>query len=85
MVMSLRRSQLRLATFVLLAITVLVGGVPLLFLGVPGLREARVGGFAVGWLVLGVAVFPVICGIGWIYTRAAERNERDFVELVEES
>jgi hypothetical protein len=85
MVTSLRRSQLRLATFVLLAITVLVGGIPLLFLAVPGLREARVGGLAVGWLVLGVAVFPMICSIGWAYTRAAERNERDFVELVERS
>ena len=85
MVTSLRRSQLRLATLVLLAITVLVGGIPLLFLALPPLREARVGGLAVGWLILGVAVFPVICGIGWAYTRAAERNERDFVELVERS
>jgi hypothetical protein len=85
MITSLRRSQLRLATFALLAITVLVGGIPLLFLAVPGLREARVGGIAAGWLILGVAVFPAICGIGWAYTRAAERNEHDFVELVERS
>lgn len=82
---SLRRSQLRLATLVLLAITLVVGGIPLLFLGLPELREARVGGLAVGWVILGVAAFPVICLLGWAYVRAAERNERDFVDLVERS
>lgn len=85
MMSSLRRSQLRIAVLVMLAMTVLVGGIPLLFLAFPAVREARVGGLAVGWLILGVAVFPVICGLGWAYVKAADRNERDFVDLVERS
>ena len=68
-----------------LVLTVTLGGVPLVFLLVPGVREARVGGLAVGWLLLGVLVFPAICLGAWAYVRAAERNEAAFVELVERS
>jgi hypothetical protein len=85
MITSLRRTQLRLAVIVGLGIAVLLGGIPLLFLALPGLREARIADLSVGWLVLGVLVFPAIWLGAWAYVRAAERNESDFVDLVERS
>ncbi len=77
MITSLRRAQLRLAVVVGLSVAIVLGGIPLLFLTVPAVRDARIGGLAVGWVLLGVIVFPFICGGGWYYVRAAERNERD--------
>jgi hypothetical protein len=44
-----------------------------------------VGGLAVGWILLGVVVFPLIWLTAWWYVRAAERNESQFVDLVERS
>ena len=37
-----------------------------------------------GWLLLGVVVYPTLVVLGWAYIRRAERNERDFAELVTE-
>jgi hypothetical protein len=85
LIRSLRRAQLRLAVIVGLVLVATLGGIPLVFLLVPGVREARLGGLAVGWVVLGVVVFPAICLGAWAYVRAAERNEEAFVDLVERS
>jgi hypothetical protein len=85
MITSLRRTQLRLAVLVMLGMSVVVGGIPLVFLAFPALREGRIGGLAVGWVILGVLVFPAICFAGWAYVRAAERNEETFIEHVERS
>ena len=82
---SLRRAQLRLALVVGIVIAVVVGGIPLLFLAFPGIRDARVSGLSLGWVVLGVLVFPLICLTGWLYVRAADRGETEFVDLVERS
>jgi hypothetical protein len=85
LITSLRRSQLRLAVVVGAALTVVLGGIPLLFLLFPAIGQARVGGLSMGWILLGLLVFPAICGGAWWYVRAAERNESDFVDLVERS
>jgi hypothetical protein len=85
MITSLRRTQLRLALLVLVGDGVVVGGIPLAFLAFPDVREARVGGLAVGWVILGVLVFPAICVAGWLFARQADRNEEEFVDLVERS
>jgi hypothetical protein len=85
MLTSLRRTQLRLGVVVVLGVAVVVIGIPLVFMAFPAVREGRVGGLAVGWLILGVAVFPAICGAGWAYVRHAETNESAFVDLVERS
>ena len=82
---SLRRAQLRLALVVGIVIAVVVGGIPLMFLAVPAVRDARVSGLSLGWVVLGVLVFPLICLTGWLYVRAADRGEAEFVDLVERS
>ncbi|MEW2635339.1 hypothetical protein AB0903_27760 [Streptomyces sp. NPDC048389] len=82
-VRSLMRSQLRAALYALGTLALLVGSLPLLFalpaaLGYsPGSPEPFV------WVVLGVAVYPLMWLIARWYVRRAERNERDFTRLVE--
>jgi putative solute:sodium symporter small subunit len=80
---SLVRSQLRLALLVLAALAVLVAGLPLLFTVAPALVDVHVVGVPLPWLLLAAGVYPVLLLLGWLYVRAAERNERDFAEVVE--
>ena len=81
---SLVGAQLRLA-LVALAPLVLIGfGLPLLFLYVPALCAIRVGPFSVTWFIAAVSVYPVLVAVGWLYVRAAEKNEREFTAAVEE-
>jgi hypothetical protein len=81
---SLLREQLRLALGVLTVLAVTVGVLPLLFHLVPRLSGVGVLGLPLGWLLLGVAVYPWLLALGWAYVRRAERNEDDFAELVSE-
>ena len=80
---SLLRSQLRLALLVLAALGVLIAGLPLLFTFLPGLAEVHVLGMPLPWVLLAFVVYPFLMLLGWLYVRAAERNERDFTEVVE--
>jgi hypothetical protein len=79
---SLLREQLRLATGILAVLGLTVGLLPLLFHLVPGLTAVSVSGLPLAWLLLGVVVYPALVLLGWVYVRRAERNERDFAELV---
>ncbi len=79
---TLMHAQLRLALFVLGGAVVLLGGLPLLFAVEPRLRSWAVLGVPVPWLLLGALVYPGLCLTGWLFVRAAERTERDFVEIV---
>ncbi|MER6910262.1 hypothetical protein ABT354_01110 [Streptomyces sp. NPDC000594] len=82
-VRSLMRSQLRTALTALAALTLFVGALPLLF-ALPTVLDggAPTPGWIV-WLVLGIAVHPVMWLIARWYVRRAERNERDFLRLLE--
>lgn len=80
---SLVRLQLRLAIGICLIFAVLLGGLPVLFTLEPALSDARLVGVPVPWLLLGFVVYPVLVLTGWFYVRQAERNERDFSELVQ--
>ncbi|MGA8994675.1 MAG: hypothetical protein WB441_10265 [Nocardioidaceae bacterium] len=80
---SLVRAQLRLAGVVLGVLVVTVGGLPLLFALAPGLTRVRLSGVPLPWLLLAVAVYPLLLGLGWLFVRAAERNERDFAYVVQ--
>jgi hypothetical protein len=62
-----------------------LGMLPLLFAVFPGVAAVRLLGIRLPWLLLGVAAYPLFVAVGWLYTRGAERNERDFAELVERS
>jgi hypothetical protein len=80
---SLVRLQLRLAIGVCLIFAVLLGGLPLMLTLEPELSEVYVLGLPLPWLLLGVVVYPVLIAAAWLYVRQAERNERDFAELVQ--
>ncbi len=80
---SLMRAQLRLSLGVCGLLGAAVGGLPLLFVLVPRLRELQVLGLPLPWLLLAGLVYPAFVGCGWWYVHQAERNERDFAELVD--
>lgn len=62
---------------------VLLCGLPVLFFYVPAIADVTLAGVRLPWLLLGVAPFPVLFGIGYWYNVLAERHERDFVDMVE--
>ena len=80
---SLLRAQLRLAAATLITVAVLVAGLPLLFRLVPSLVEMHVLGMPLPWVLLGFAVYPFLVALAWLYVRTAERNERDFADVVD--
>ncbi|WP_306824820.1 hypothetical protein [Nocardioides massiliensis] len=82
---SLLRAQLRLAVIVLVALTVTVGALPLVFLQFPGLNDILVLGMPLPWVMLAFGIYPVLVVLGWLYVRAAERNEQAFADVVERS
>jgi hypothetical protein len=80
---SLVRTQLRIGLSAV-ALTVLgIGALPALFALEPQLAGVRVLTVPLPWLLAGVAVYPLLVGVGWWYVRAAERSEREFADLVE--
>ncbi|MEO3814141.1 hypothetical protein ABGB17_34520 [Sphaerisporangium sp. B11E5] len=80
---SLVRTQFRLGLFVCTVLGCVVGGLPLLFLLVPHLRDLRVAGLPLPWVVLAGLIYPAFVVGAWLYVRQAERNERHFSDLVE--
>ena len=79
---SLLRAQLRLAAAVLVTVSILVAGLPLLFLLVPSLVRTQVLGMPLPWVLLAFAVYPFLLLCGWGYVRRAEYNEKVFVAMV---
>lgn len=79
---SLLRDQLWLAVRVIAVLALVVGSLPLLFHFSPTLGDIRVLGIPLAWLLLAVAVYPVLWVLGWYYVRRAEGNERAFADLV---
>ncbi|MFD5228578.1 hypothetical protein ACFWJ5_08555 [Streptomyces qaidamensis] len=76
-VRSLMRTQLRAALNVFAVLGLLIGPLPLLFAAMPDARRLE-------WAVLGFGLYaPLVLLARW-YVRRAERNERDFVRLVED-
>ncbi|AZS88641.1 hypothetical protein ACIQKE_19845 [Streptomyces griseoviridis] len=76
-VRSLMRSQLRAALAVFAVLVLLVGPLPLLFAAMPDAHRLE-------WLVLGFCLYAPLVLLALWYVRRAERNERDFVRLVED-
>ncbi|WP_067829793.1 hypothetical protein [Nocardia inohanensis] len=73
------RAQFGLAARLGLVTVVLLGALPLLFLGPVGRMEVI--GVRLPWLLLGVVAYPLLYGVGRVYVRWSERNEQDFSEL----
>jgi hypothetical protein len=81
-VQSLMRAQLRLASYVVVALVLTLGSLPLLFRLVPG-TDRHVFGVPLSWILLGFAVYPWLLVLAWWYVRRAERNEAAFEDLVD--
>jgi hypothetical protein len=79
---TLIRAQWRLSLSVLASATMLIGGLPLLFLLVPATRTLNIGPIPLPWLILGVLIYPAVWLAARYYVRASERIERDFTDLV---
>jgi hypothetical protein len=79
---SLLRSQLRLGLAVLGVVALGLGSLPLLFAVSPRMAAVRVASVPLPWLLLGVAVYPLLVGAAWWYVRVAERTERDFADVL---
>jgi hypothetical protein len=82
---SLTRAQLALALRIFAVFGCLLMGLPALFALYPRLGHFEVVGIPLPWVVLGVAVYPLLVLLGLLYVRQAERNEREFVEIIERS
>lgn len=81
---SLMREQLRLALRILAVLATTVGSLPLVFHLAPRLADVHLLGAPVPWLLLGVAVYPLLLVLGWRFVRRVERIEHDFAELMSE-
>ena len=82
---SLMQAQLRLALRVFVVFGSLLLGLPVLLASSPRLTRIEVFGMPLPWVILGIAVYPLLVLLGWLYVRVAERNEREFVEIIERS
>lgn len=82
---SLLRSQLRHGLAVLAVTLVVLFILPALFLLLPGLSTVRVLTMPLSWVILGLAIYPLLVAACWWYVVAAERTERDFAELLQPS
>jgi hypothetical protein len=78
------RAQLAVAVRLAAVVAVGLGGLPLLFAAAPAVGRAHLFGVSVPWLLLGVAAYPFLFVVGYAYVRLAERNEQEFVALVED-
>ena len=80
---ALIRAQLRLAMSVCAVFVVLLGGLPLLLAVRPELADVHVAGLPLPWFLLAVVVYPTLVVAAWVYVRQADRNEREFSDLVQ--
>jgi hypothetical protein len=83
LVRGLVRAQLGLALRLAAVILCTVAAIPLAMGMFPDLSAVRVLGIRLNWLILAVAVYPVLYGVGRLYVRLAEQGERDFVRVVD--
>ncbi|MBY6413107.1 hypothetical protein HQ346_15630 [Rhodococcus sp. BP-252] len=84
MVRGLVRAQLLLSVRLALLTLAVLFAIPLVSLVVPAFADATLFGIRLPWLVLGVAVYPLLLVVGWVYVRQADRNEHEFVDLVDD-
>ena len=66
---SLMRRQLRLSLLCAASFLVVLLGLPLANYFLPELMATRVFGFTLTWLILGIAFFPLVWAIAWIFIR----------------
>lgn len=84
LVRGLVRAQLGLALRLAAVVVCLIVAIPLLGNVFPAFEQLTVFGIRVNWLILGVLLYPLFYGVGWLYVRLAEQSERDFIGIVNE-
>ena len=84
-VRSLIRSQLRVALVTAGAFAFLLAATTAALAFVPEVRAETVGGIPIVWFVLGAGVYPVVLLVAALFVRAAERNEKRYRSLAEET
>lgn len=84
LVRGLMRAQLGLALRLGGAFAALILSIPLLGSMFPTIAEATVWGVRLNWIVLGIALYPILYLTGWIYVRLAEQSEREFMSVVDD-
>lgn len=84
LVRSLVRAQLLLSVRLAVMTLSILFAIPLLGMLLARFTDVAPFGIALPWLVLGVAIYPLLFGVGWVYTRRAERNEQDFTALTDD-
>ena len=82
LVRQLVRVQLILSIRLMLLTVMVLAGIPLLLL-MPSIGTINILGLRLPWLLLGFAVYPFFVAVAWSYNRSADRNERDFADMVE--
>jgi hypothetical protein len=83
LVRQLIRAQFRKAVAFWLCTLLFFLALPALFFFIPHLSQMTIAGVRLPWLVLGLLPFPLLFGVGYWYNVVAERQERDFVAMVE--
>ncbi|MFN8075321.1 MAG: hypothetical protein U0Q15_07880 [Kineosporiaceae bacterium] len=81
---SLIRAQLRHAVSVLVPVGLLLAALPLLFVVRPDLNDVRLLTVPLPWLVLGVAVYPLLLLAAWRARSLAENAEQVFTEILQQ-
>ncbi|WFR74727.1 hypothetical protein P9209_26970 [Prescottella defluvii] len=84
MIRGLVRAQLSLALRVALVVGLLFGAIPLLLVAFPAVADVAVLGIRLPWLLAICLPVPILLAAGRFYIRAAERNEQDFTDLVDD-
>ncbi|TFI41981.1 hypothetical protein E4P29_18120 [Rhodococcus sp. 1R11] len=84
LVRSLVRAQLLLSLRLAVMTLSILFAIPLLGMLLTRLTDVAPFGIGLPWLLLGVAIYPLLFGVGRAYVRRAERNEAEFVVLVED-
>jgi hypothetical protein len=83
LVRQLIRAQFKAAAKAWLCVLAYFVALPALFFAIPHLADVTVAGVRLPWLALGLAPFPLLFGAAYWYNHKAERQERDFVAMVE--
>ncbi len=73
------KKQLRLSLSVAAVFVVILVGLPLVNLYLPDLAKARVGGFTLTWLILGVLFFPLTWILSSWFVKGTERIDAEIV------
>lgn len=73
------KKQLRLSLSVAAVFVVILVGLPLVNLYLPDLAKARVGGFTLTWLILGVLFFPLTWILSSWFVKGTEQIDAEIV------